>query len=165
MKAMRNSILFILILALTGVSFLNAQPSGNKTQGISGLSEDQKTQIQKLRVTHLKDIQAINNLIGENRAHFKTLMTAENADMNAINKNIDEFGGLRSQLLKKQAAHIQDVRKLLSEEQRLKFDVKLSQKGGMQALAQRGLRLNHQDGTHSRDRSKYKIAEDKGSQN
>jgi len=164
MKAMKNSILFILILALTGLSFLNAQPSGNKTHGISGLSGDQKTQIQKLRVTHLKDIQAINNLIGENRAHFKTLMTADNADMNAINKNIDEFGGLRSQLLKKQAAHIQDVRKLLSEEQRLKFDLKLSQKGGMQALAQRSLKQNRQHFAHSRDRSKSMMVEDNGTQ-
>ena len=165
MKPLKNSILFILIIALTASSLLNAQPTGNKTQGISGLSEDQKEKIQKLRISHLKDIQAINNQIGENRAHFKTLMTVENADMNAINKNIDEFGGLRSQLLKKQAAHIQDVRKLLSEEQRLKFDQKLSQKGRMQELTQRGLRLNHQHGTHSRDRSKNKTAEDKGSQN
>ena len=128
MRPLKSKILLVFILALMMGTLLSAQPSGKNSNGIPGLSEDQKAQIHKLRISHLKDIQPINNQIGENRAHFKSLMNSESPDMTAINKNIDEFGSLRSQLLKKQAAHIQDIRKLLTEEQRLIFDQRRAEK-------------------------------------
>lgn len=105
MKSVENRIWFLLILAFVMVSGIGAQPAMSNVHGIAGLSDDQKAQIQKLRLSHLKDIQGIKNQIGENRAHYKTLMTAESPDQNAINKNIDEFTSLRGQILKKQAAH------------------------------------------------------------
>jgi Spy/CpxP family protein refolding chaperone len=145
MKSFKISVLFMLVLALMAGTVLNAQPTGKKFQGIAGLSEDQKAQIHKLRVSHLKDIQTIKNQVGENRAHYKTLMTSESPDMNAINKNIDEFGSLRTQLLKKQAAHTQDIRKLLTDEQRLIFDQRHAERGNQQGRGFKG-RENHSAG-------------------
>lgn len=128
MKSIKNKLTLLLILFFLSGTAMIAQPSGARTHGIPGLSEDQKAQIHKLRISHLKDIQALRNQIGENRAHFKTLMSSENPDMNAINKNIDEFGSLRTQIMKKQAANIQDIRKLLNDEQRLIFDRKMNER-------------------------------------
>ena len=143
MKSMKSKMVMMLILLLLAGTAVNAQGSGEKTHGIAGLSEDQKAQIHKLRISHLKDVQALRNQVRENRAHFKTLMTSENPDMNAINKNIDEFGGIRSQLMKKQAAHIQDIRKLLNDEQRLIFDRKVTENG--QAVNIRHGKMNSKD--------------------
>jgi len=129
MKSIKNKIGLMLILIFVAGAVVIAQPSKGKSFGIPGLSEDQKAQIHKLRISHLKDVQPLQNQIRENRAHFKTLMTAENPDMSAINKSIDEFGGLRNQLMKKQASHAQDVRKLLNDEQRIAFDRKIEERG------------------------------------
>jgi Spy/CpxP family protein refolding chaperone len=92
--------------------------------GISNLSEEQKTKISAMRTSHMKEMQQLKNLTAENRAHYNTLMSADKADMAAINKNIEEFGKLRVEMMKKQAAHQQDVRALLTDEQRLAFDMK-----------------------------------------
>jgi Spy/CpxP family protein refolding chaperone len=92
--------------------------------GISNLSEEQKTKISAMRTNHMKEMQQLKNLAGENRAHYRTLMSADKADMAAINKNIEEFGKLRIEMMKKNAAHQQDVRALLTGEQRLAFDMK-----------------------------------------
>jgi Spy/CpxP family protein refolding chaperone len=131
MKSFKNKMVSMLVLLFLVGAAVNAQPSGDRVHGLAGLSDDQKAQIHKLRISHLKDIQTLQNQIRENRAHYKTLMTSENPDMSAINKNIDEFGSFRNQLMKKQAAHIQDVRKILNDEQRLMFDNKLEQRAQM----------------------------------
>ena len=162
MKPIKISVLFLLILALMAGTVLNAQPSEKKFQRIAGLSEDQKAQIHKLRVSHLKDIQTIKNQIGENRAHYKSLMTSENPDMSAINKNIDEFGSLRTQLLKKQAAHTQDVRKLLTDEQRLIFDQRHAERGNQPGRGLTG-RNNH-SAASTWNKSKEGMIEDNGGQ-
>lgn len=129
MRTLKSKMVMMLVSIFLAGAAVNAQPSKEKSHGIAGLSEDQKAQIHKLRISHLKDIQGLQNQIRENRAHYKTLMTAENPDMNAINKNIDEFGSLRNQMMKKQAAHTQDIRKLLNDEQRLIFDQKMAKRG------------------------------------
>ena len=152
MKSIKSKIVLMLILIFVAGAAMNAQPSKGKSHGIAGLSEDQKAQIHKLRISHLKDVQPIQNQIRENRAHFKTLMTAENPDMSAINKSIDEFGSLRNQIMKKQASHIQDVRKLLNEEQRIAFDRKIEERG------QFGNRRhgNHEAGSASREKENHR---------
>jgi Spy/CpxP family protein refolding chaperone len=100
--------------------------------GISNLSEEQKTKISAMRTNHMKEMQQLKNLAAENRAHYRTLMSADKADMAAINKNIEEFGKLKVEMMKKNAAHQQDVRALLTDEQRLAFDMKKGKgmKGG-----------------------------------
>jgi Spy/CpxP family protein refolding chaperone len=164
MRSIKNKIMLILILAFMAGTVLNAQPFMNKFRGIPGLSEDQKAQIQKLRVSHLKDIQVIKNQIGENRAHYKTLMTSENPDMNAINKNIEEFGGLRTQLLKKQAAHLQDVRKLLTEEQRLIFDQQQAERSNQQGTRSGFIGRNRHMGSTASNQHHKNMQENSGGQ-
>jgi len=121
-------IVMMLVMFLIGGTVL-AQAGKGPMMNIPGLTDDQKTQIQKLRLDHLKEMQGLRNQVAENRAHYHTLMTADKPDMNAINKNIDEYVTMRSTMMKKQAAHIQDIRKLLTDEQRLFFDNHLDKRG------------------------------------
>jgi len=116
---------------------LNAQPGqkGNRDRnpGEKGickfypdLTQEQENKITALKTQHLKNTQDLRNQLNEKRAHYKTLMTAENPNMGAINNLIDEIAKIKGQLLKAKAAHQQEVRKVLTEDQRVIFDQHIS---------------------------------------
>lgn len=126
-RDVKGMIVLLMVIMLSSTVF--GQVNRDQYMGIAGLTDDQKTQIEKLRTAHQKDMLALKNQIAENRAHYRTLMTADKPDMNAINKNIDEYASLRASMMKKQAAHRQDIRKLLTDEQRLAFDSRKAGKG------------------------------------
>jgi len=89
---------------------------------IPGLTQTQKEQIKKLHTALMKDIMPLQNNIGEKRAHLRTLSTAEKPDMKAINSLIDEIFTLKATIQKKRMKFMQDVRALLTDEQRVMFD-------------------------------------------
>jgi Spy/CpxP family protein refolding chaperone len=91
---------------------------------LPGLTDDQVKQIDQLKLKHLKEILPLQNTLKEKQARLRTLETAEKADMAAINKTIDEMAVLRADIMKKKASHHQEVRKLLTEEQRIVFDTR-----------------------------------------
>jgi Spy/CpxP family protein refolding chaperone len=115
----------VFILAIIFPLFLSAQGG----PALPNLTAEQKSQIEKLRTSHQKEMQQLKNEEGENRARFQTLMTADKPDMAAINKNIDEFGKIKTDMMKKDALHTQSIRALLTEEQKLVFDAKHSKDG------------------------------------
>ena len=92
--------------------------------GIKGLSDEQKQKIEKLKTSHQKEMLQLKNQVCEKKSHLKTLETADNADLSAINKTIDEILVVKAQMMKKCAAHKQDIRKILTDDQRVKFDLK-----------------------------------------
>jgi Spy/CpxP family protein refolding chaperone len=91
---------------------------------IPNLTEDQKKKIKDLKTPMQKEILPLKNQLSEKKAHLKTLQTAEKADLKSINSTIDEMTQLQSQIMKKHAAHIQAVRALLTDEQRIAFDTR-----------------------------------------
>lgn len=100
-------------------------PQRNQAQcssQIPDLSEDQKSQITKLKTQALKETTTFRNQLAEKRAHLKTLSTAENADQKAIDAEIDAISSLRAKIMKVQAKLRQDIRALLSDDQRVYFD-------------------------------------------
>lgn len=108
---------------------------------IPELTETQQAQIQELRTEQLKEMQDFRNQIGENRARYRTLMSADKADQKAIDANIDEYTNLRNQMMKKQAAHRQQVRSLLTDDQKVFFDnrgMRGRQGAGMNGRGMRG---------------------------
>ena len=127
------------VLALTiigGTAFTTAaqgpgcQKSGNPTcqhdkQGcpIANLTDDQQKKIDALRQTMMQQSLELQTQIKEKQAHLKTLTIAAQPDMAAINKTVDEIYVLKAELAKKREAHKQEVRKVLTEEQRLQFDM------------------------------------------
>lgn len=130
MKTMKN-VLVICLVAIVGSVY--AQPERGqegkqhrefKNKAFQGLelSEEQKSQAESMMLTMKKSALPIQNELGENRAKMRTLTTAENADLKAINKLIDSNAGLKADLEKLRAANHQAFRKILTEEQRVKFD-------------------------------------------
>ena len=128
-------VLGIVVLFLAGTLALSAQPGpgqgpgkgkgctmGMDCKGIPNLTEDQQKKIGDLRVAHQKEMMAFHNQMGELKAKQKTLTTADKPDMKAINANIDEITKLQNQMMKKAAEHRQQVRNLLTDEQKLWFD-------------------------------------------
>ena len=88
------------------------------------LTTEQKKSIFDLKSNLQKSVLPVKNMIGEKKAHLKTLSTVDNPDMNAINSTIDEIASLKAQIMKLKMANRQEIRKLLTDKQRVIFDTK-----------------------------------------
>ena len=93
------------------------------------LTDAQKETFKKSRLDMQKQLQPLHNELGEAKAHQKTLVTAEKTDLSAINKNIEKIGTLRIEMAKIQAKHHLDMRAQLTDEQKLKFDLRKGKMG------------------------------------
>lgn len=87
------------------------------------LTDEQKEAFKQNRLAMQKQLLPIQNELGEAEAHQKTLMTAEKPDLAAINKNIEKIGSLKVEMAKIRAKNHLAMRALLTEEQRVKFDM------------------------------------------
>ncbi|MEA3446113.1 MAG: periplasmic heavy metal sensor [Bacteroidota bacterium] len=96
---------------------------------IPDMTEEQETQMKTLHLEMGKFMLPIKNELKEKEARLNSLKTAEKVDMAAINDQIEAIGALKIKMEKKHAEHEQDVRKMLTEEQRLHFDMHIGQKG------------------------------------
>ena len=96
---------------------------------IPELTDDQRTELKKFRLDMQKKMLPLRNQLGENRAKMRTLTTAESADMKAINKLIDGNAAISAKIMKVRAENHQNIRGMLTEEQRIVFDSKGSSFG------------------------------------
>jgi len=135
MKATRT-LTALLFLGFTIMAFAQPGPGRgegrrwvNEDQGfkhrsmdLPNLTDEQKEKISDLRTENMKVMLQKRNQVHEKMAKLRTLETAEKADMKAINGLIDEISEIKADMAKQQAAHRQQVRKLLTDEQRVIFD-------------------------------------------
>ncbi len=96
---------------------------------IPGLSDEQKEKIDELRTPHMKNMQELRADMKVYKAELGKLMQAEKADQKAINNKIDEISKIKSDMMKERAKHKQDVRSLLTDEQKIHFDRKMNMQG------------------------------------
>jgi Spy/CpxP family protein refolding chaperone len=89
---------------------------------LEGLTEDQQEAIAALRNVRLEKSLQYRARMDAMRARKRELMIQKSPDMGEVNKIIDQMEGLRSNHLKEAAAYRQQVRELLTDEQRLAFD-------------------------------------------
>jgi Spy/CpxP family protein refolding chaperone len=94
---------------------------GGPENGLN-LTDAQKEAFKQSRLAMQKQLQPIQNELGEAEAHQKTLVTTEKTDLAAINKNIEKIGALKVEMAKIQTKHHLEMRAQLTDEQRLKFD-------------------------------------------
>ena len=94
------------------------------------LTDAQQDQIKTLRLSFQEETLPLKNELREKKARMQTLTTAKEADMKAINQLADEMGGLKTTMMKKHLAHQQEVRKILTDEQRIIFDSHSHQRHG-----------------------------------
>ncbi len=86
------------------------------------LTDEQQTKITEFRTKHLKQMQDDRNQLALKRASLQVMRTAESVDMSAINKIIDEMGVIQTRKHKNREQHFQDVRNLLTDNQKIYFD-------------------------------------------
>lgn len=109
-------------------------------ENLLNLTDAQKEAFKQNRLAMQKQLQPIQNELGEADAHQKTLMSAGKPDLAAINKNIEKIGNLKVEMAKIKAKSHLDMRAQLTEEQRLKFDaMKGHFRGGEGMHGTRGL--------------------------
>jgi len=93
-----------------------------KCMNLPNLTDEQKEKMAELRTENMKVLLEKRNLVHEKMAKLQTLQTADKADMKAINALIDEIAEVKADMAKQRAAHRQQIRSLLTDEQRVIFD-------------------------------------------
>jgi Spy/CpxP family protein refolding chaperone len=112
---------------------------GDKGIGfIKDLTTDQQKQIDVLKLNLIKETIGIKNQIEEKKAHIKTISTGDNVDMIPVNKALDELFALKAEIAKKHEAFQQDVRKILTAEQKVMFDIHKSERKGHGRMSEMG---------------------------
>jgi len=162
---MKTKVLMIAVL-LGLTTAVMAQPKGNEQERPSrgqnremkmdemkggpenglNLSDAQKEAFKQSRLAMQKQLQPIQNELGEAEAHQKTLMSAEKTDLAAINKNIEKMGSLKVEMAKIRTKNHLDMRAQLTEEQRLKLDAmkeNFKAENGMRDLREMRGHLKH----------------------
>ncbi|MGC9375221.1 MAG: Spy/CpxP family protein refolding chaperone [Bacteroidales bacterium] len=89
---------------------------------IPDLTEAQQTKIESLRIEHWKEMNNYRNQMNELRARKRTLNTTDKTDLKEINSVIDRMTEVHNKMMKASAKHRQDVRKQLTDEQKVYFD-------------------------------------------
>ena len=108
---------------------------------IPDLTEKQKEKMKELRVEHMKEVQTFKNSMGELKAQLRTLQAADKPNMNKIYSLIDELGKQHTEMMKLKAAHMQEIRKLLTDEQRVFFDAHHPERGGPEMMKHHGMQM------------------------
>jgi len=86
------------------------------------LTEEQQEKIKALRVKHMEALKPLRNELGEKKARLRTLTTSDKVNMSEINKVIEDIGRMKTEMMKLKEQHRQEVRRLLTDEQRVMFD-------------------------------------------
>jgi len=94
-------------------------------QMLPDLTEEQQEQIKDLRVDQMEQMTQYRNNLMEKRVALRKFQTQENPDMDAINQTIEEMGEIRTEMHKARAENHQEIRKVLTEEQRALFDARM----------------------------------------
>jgi len=105
----------------------NYCPRGQMEFEFLKLTDEQKAKIKDLKLAHTKETMKLKSKMGELHAHLQTLSTADVADMKSINATIDEITQTQNLMMKSREGFKQQVRSLLTEEQRIEFDQKEGQ--------------------------------------
>ena len=125
----RSVIIIALMIFVSGSIFAQGNPNANNKKGdrlfmnIPDLTEDQKDQIKEMRTMHMKEVMPLRNELNEKEAHLQTISVGDNVDLNKVYATIDEIAEIKVNTAKKRAAFRQDVRKILTEDQRVFFDM------------------------------------------
>lgn len=92
------------------------------------LTEVQKKQFKQERLALIKKKLPIKNKIRENKEELRTLSTQDQVDLSKINSLIEEIGNNKIMLMQTKAEHVNKLRSLLTEEQKIIFDIHTSKK-------------------------------------
>jgi len=87
------------------------------------LSEEQKKQIQEWHLDQQKEMMTHRASMKQKYAQLQALKIADNYNESAVNDVIEEISELHASMMKQRASHQQNIREILTNEQRVKFDL------------------------------------------
>ena len=90
---------------------------------VSDITPEQHSTIKELVLAKDKQMIQLNNQLKEKKAQLKTLESSDKPDLKSIHKTIDEIGALIVSRMKAEAECKQKIRNILTEEQRVEFDL------------------------------------------
>lgn len=128
-----NKVIALLFISTLSLSAFTQQGKMNPNNGrcmLPDISEEQQAGIEKLRTEHMKQMTTLKAEARILKAELEQLAIADEADMKKINSKIDELTIVKGNMNKAKHLHRQNVRKLLTEEQRAVFDSKAGKKHG-----------------------------------
>jgi len=88
---------------------------------LPNFTTEQLSKIQKLKLEFEKETLPLRQKIQTLNLEMRTL-TSEGADQGKLEAKIEEIGKIRIEIQKKALAHHQEIRKLLTDEQKVYFD-------------------------------------------
>lgn len=117
-----------------------AQDRAGRGMGLFGLNltEEQTLKFNELRTKNLKESLVIKNEMLEYKARLRTLTTSEDFDQKEIDQLIDKMSDSNAKQMKQRVAHRQEIRSLLTEEQRVIFDSSNQGFGQRQSFGRKG---------------------------
>ncbi|MEA3496538.1 MAG: Spy/CpxP family protein refolding chaperone [Bacteroidota bacterium] len=124
----------------------------NHSCNIPNLTDNQIESIKKLRTKHMKKILPIRNQLREKNAKLTTLITQDKMDNTAIDKIVDDISDLRKQMMKNRISHKNEIRNILTDEQKVYFNMHSShRKGQKHGMGPRkGMNQDNCQGYHRR---------------
>jgi Spy/CpxP family protein refolding chaperone len=102
------------------------------------LTDEQRDKVEEIHLNGQKGMLPLRNNIQEKNAQLRTLRTSADYDEAAVNALIEEIGELRTAMMAMRTGHQQQIREILTEEQRIKFDTMQQMRGPKQ----QGQRMN-----------------------
>lgn len=117
---------------------MKMREAGVERQMLPDLTEEQKEKMKELKLKVMEESLPLKNQLNENKAKYRTLSTASEVDMKAIDKLVEESGKLETELKKKAAVNHQEIRKILTDEQRIIFDSRTGHRMGERMRRSRG---------------------------
>jgi len=90
---------------------------------IPDLTDVQQEKMKKLHTSLAKEMLPLKNQLGEKEARMKTVSTGDNVKMNEVYAVIDEISAIKTNMAKKKAAHRQEIREILTDDQKVWFDM------------------------------------------
>lgn len=86
------------------------------------LSSEQAEKIESIHLNGQKEMLPMRNKLREMHARLQSLSTADDYDAKAVNGLIRDMADQQAEIMILQHRHRQQIRELLNEEQRIKFD-------------------------------------------
>jgi len=136
---MKKISLFVILVSLM-TTFMWAQPGNDmpfergrkEMRGMRGpgpqmtdmleLTADQQKQMKDLKLKLDKDILPLRTDLMKTRGELRILKAEDKPNLKAIYSKIDEITALKAKIMKLKAKHQLDVKNILTEEQRLKWE-------------------------------------------
>lgn len=93
------------------------------TFALTLFAQEQQKQMAEFKLNLQKEMIQIDNQLNEKKAQLKTLEQVDKPDMKVIYSKIDEITALQNKKMKVMITHRNNVRTILTAEQRVKFDL------------------------------------------